>query len=195
MDDERFCTKCGTDNGALQKKSKRINYNRTTVSGNSNLLNIDLSVILHWAANIFLFISACVLLKETCSAAESMTAVFLMYPFGIIFAIVYFILGMWYMIPATAFVLNGKNSRNKNIISVTAVMLMLTIIVWIFTFIIFSLAIVKYSDIPNLVIKIWSIFTPYQVAASKLVVLNILAIVAAVVGAHIGQKGNEEDVL
>ena len=116
MDDERFCTKCGTDNGPVQtiiqnrRKNNNIADNRIL-----HLLHINLPTFLYWAANIFFLIATIILLKDTISFAENMTAVFLLYPLGIIFAAAYFILGMWYTIPAAAFVLNGGGRKNRKV--------------------------------------------------------------------------------
>ena len=185
MDDERFCTKCGTDNGPVQTRiQNRRNSNNIADNKSLHLLHINLPTFLYWAANIFFLIAAIILLKDTVSSAENMTAVFLLYPLGIIFAAAYFILGMWYTIPAAAFVLNGGSRKNRKVKSVAAVMLILTIVVCIL-----YQVISKFSGMPDLVIKILRIFTIYQVNASKLIILDILTIAAAVIGAHIEQKG------
>ena len=63
-------------------------------------------------------------------------------------------------------------------------MLILTIVVCIL-----YLVISKFPGMPDLMTKILRVFTLYRENASRLIVLDILTIAAAVTGAHIEQKG------
>lgn len=125
LDNERFCVKCGTDNG------EAVSGNAENIQENINsgaLKKTDISILLHRGAVILFAISALILLVACCKSAQAVIASSLLNRFGMIFVVIYFVLGMWSVIPALLFCLDIKNQENGAVAGASIVLVAVMII-------------------------------------------------------------------
>lgn len=176
LGEDRFCSVCGTDNGQM-RRTHTMNHNHSRSASVSKMkmpdIHIHPEMILHWAAIVFLFIAAILLLKTTYSDTDNTVSVMLLNPFGIAFAAGYFVLGAWSIIPTAAFILGGGSGSVKKV-SLTAVfLLILTAASYVLNFIV-----IKFSDLPAIIGMVSAMFSVYRVNMPHLIFFEIITIAA-----------------
>ena len=123
MGDERFCNQCGIDNaGSMQNPHENL---KEAV----NIPKLTVPVILNILASVLFVIAAIVLLVVCCRYAQYMSAYSMLYTGSSIFALVYFLIGMWSCIPALMFILNIKKDNSTSVIGISVIMIIIMIAV------------------------------------------------------------------
>lgn len=180
--EDRFCPVCGTDNGQMRGiRNANRNYNRSSSARKMKMPDIHIypEIILHWAAMVFLLITALLLLKTTYSNAENIVTALLLNPFGMAFAAGYFVLGAWSMIPSVAFILGGGSGSVKKVSATAVFLLVLTLISYIL-----NLIVMKFSDLPEIWGTVSAMFGTYRINMSYLIFFEIVTIAAGITAAY-----------
>lgn len=194
---DRFCDRCGTDNGEVRRAPSTGNYQRYAVhSGRRNVagrkpvslprIPVSTSVILHWAAMIFLLITAVFLLKETCSAAETVTGTLLWYHrglFGFLPVAIYFVLGMWSMIPAVTFILSGGRGPARKVTAAAVILLILTVASYVLHFMAYN-----FSSLPEIIEELAYMMMNYRLNMSSLIFLEIVTMAVSMTATYFARK-------
>lgn len=128
MDGERFCNRCGADNGQPEPSDAG------QVSADPNAVGIqgaDLPFIAHMAAVVMFAVAALIMLITCWKQAGSVSAQSVLYTGTSLFAIPYFVLGMWSAVPALMFLLNIKSRQTTSVTGAAVVMVIVMIAVCI----------------------------------------------------------------
>ena len=177
---ERFCNKCGADNGEASTVGTSSIPGGAPESGSvfaSSMNQLDLNLILHWAAVGLFSIAAIVLFFSAVAGGMEMVADSILYKGNIIIAIVGYIFGMWGIIPAVISGLIYKNNENKLIVSVAISMLFLMIVL---------LILCKIGSKPTGLLGGFSeIFKLYTGKKIGIIILDVLAAAAGIAGMQI----------
>ncbi len=180
IDNERFCNKCGADNGEVSTVETSSVPGGVPESGSvfANSVNqLDLNLILHWAAVCLFSVAAIVLFFSAVAGGMEMVADSILYKGNIIIAIVGYVFGMWGIIPSVILGLNYKNNDNKLIVSVAISMLFLMIVL---------LILCKIGSKPvGLLGGFSEIFKLYIGKTIGIIILDALAIASGIAGMQI----------
>lgn len=120
--DKRFCTKCGTDNGENSLKSvDKQNMNINISSVKTKIFSITIYKI-----QVLIFALSAIIMFVCCigNAEENIINIYLSSN-SIISVIIYFIIGMWAVIPATVHILAMFNESKRNIITLPFIMIIM----------------------------------------------------------------------
>lgn len=197
LEGERFCTKCGTDNGREAEPAKMVRPNMQTSTLNNgikkakNTISIDRlavkpSMICHWAAIILFFILALGFLRNTVDMGTQMTSSFYIERFGIVYIVIYFVLGMWAAVPAVRFLLECGSADKYSIIKCAAVIAVLTVIFYIADKVMLKLP--DSMNIPDIVQNLKSTGFIYLIWYKKNLLWSVLTIASAISGIKLEEK-------
>ncbi len=101
--DERFCTSCGADNGEKPTELKPA----------VQKIKIDRALFMHCGEVLIFVILALVNAISCIKGAERATLYSAMLPLGILWAVIYFIIGFWAVFPAISYALRLKSLKYK----------------------------------------------------------------------------------
>lgn len=166
MGEERFCNRCGTDNGAVKTDTSEMTPKTNAPA------KLDVSLILNYAASIFFVIAELMLLTVCCRCAKYASVYSMLHTGTSLFAVIFFAIGMWGCIPALKFVLNIKKDNTSRVVGNAVVMVAVMIIVCLVN-VIFAKA--------SGVMKCLSAMTVfYKAKAAKVIIFALLAAVAGI---------------
>ncbi len=194
LKNERFCTGCGTDNGVPEVNTPPVTPGGgagTTpggyrvpggagVPGRIGVPTIDIGTILHWIT-IALFVVTAIIQLSTCLKNENnITSYSMMYTGGIVLSCIYFVIGMWSIVPAVSFILNVKTNKSETAAGAALVMLILMIVMAIFR----AIA-KKVSVLSGFVL----ILNPYVNGIAKTIVFCVLTIGVCIAQKYLAATG------
>lgn len=170
IENERFCTKCGADNGEAQAINTANQSNKVS---SVQMPKIEISNIFHWLT-VGLFAIVALINLTTCINSRFLaTAHSMLYQGGIILSILYFVVGMWGVIPAVSLILNGKSSGNKNAIGSAIVSLFIILVLLVLKLITKNIGGVVGANI--------IVFSAYTNKAVNIIIFSILTVISGIV--------------
>lgn len=120
--DNRFCTKCGADNGAnLSEPVKNFSLNSNEMFGEKRSITITIYTI-----QVLLFAISTIIMLVCCvsNAGENTINIYLNSN-SLICVVIYFFIGMWTVIPTTAQILALMNNLKRNITTLPFIMVIM----------------------------------------------------------------------
>ncbi len=170
IENERFCTKCGADNGEVQIINTANQSNNVS---SVQMPKIEMSTILHWLTIGLFAIVALVNLAACLNSRFLATAHSMLFQGGIILSILYFVIGMWGVIPALSLILNGRNKGNKGAIGAAIVSLIIVIVLLILKLIT--------KDIDGIMGANVIVFSAYTNKAANIIIFSVLTVVSGII--------------
>lgn len=164
----RFCSGCGTDNGAIPADN---GINRET-SKEAYSRKISVPLLLHMVSALMLAVASVILFSACCSEARDMVVDAALFSGSTLFSLVYFVLGMWSCIPALLLLLNIRKENNSSVFVVSIIMAVMMVVLCI-------LSLFFKNDDGNL--RFFAeMFETYKDAAAPVIVFSVLSAAFAV---------------
>ena len=206
LENGSVCAKCGTDNAINEKKdgnsdtadvmapqakaaARRVRqYGQNGAGthrrgGESGFLKNAVPAILHWAAILLFALTALAMLRNTFADGTVRVNDVMISQENVLFVIVYFAAGLWSVISAVLFLLNGNKIRNDGVIIAAFTVLFFLILSFL------SNAAADY--LPEGLKILPSVLESYRDLAYQTVILAVLSITAGIAGGRQAEKAAE----
>ena len=168
MGEERFCNQCGTDNGEAQKKDQAIRPKASEI----HISSVNVSFLMHIVSTGFFIIAALILFTLCCERAEFISVQSMLYTGRTFFAAVYFVIGMWSLIPSLLFLINIKKMNSTTIVGFAIIVMIMMIAICILsTLFAKSGGILKFINI---------VMRTYKTKAVIVIVLEVVSIISGI---------------